>query len=340
MTSKAVQVHSFSMEDPVSGLKVVDLPKPTLPEDDPEAVLVKLCLRPVNPADIFSVMGVYPGFQPSTLPAVPGLEGYGIVEDPGKTNFKAGQRVAGGPFPVVAGNGTWQQYTIYPASSLVPVPDEVSDESACQFFVNPVTVYGMLKELNIPKGEYLLQTAAGSTLGRQVIALCHHFGIKTINVVRRPEQAEELKDTLLKEGDAVIVSTEEDVGKRTMEVTNGAGAYGCIECVGGDLFASAAAGVRAGGIILLYGAMSGLTITVGIPDVLFRGVDVKGFWVSAWLDRKSAGEKKEVLSAVMDLMAKKVIEPYSGEKYKLEDVVEAIGKATSTARGGKVMLEG
>lgn len=340
MTSKAVQVHSFSIENPVSGLKIVDVPKPTLPSDDPEAVLVKISLRPINPADMFSIMGVYPGFTPSTLPAVPGLEGYGIVEDPGQSSFKAGQRVTGGPFPVGAGNGTWQQYAIYPAFSLVPVPDEVSDESACQFFVNPVTAYGMLKELAIPKGEYLLQTAAGSTLGRQVIALCHHYGINTVNVVRRPEQAQELKDTLLKEGDAVIVSTEEDVAKRTMEITNGAGAYGCIECVGGDLFASAAAGVRPNGTILLYGAMSGLTITVGIPDVLFRGVVVKGFWIGPWLDGKPVDEKKEVLGAVMDMMANRVIVPYSGKKYKLEDVLEAIGEATSTARGGKVMLEG
>ena len=38
-------------------------------------VLVRLTMRPCNPADIFSIMGVYPGFQPKALPAVPGLEG-------------------------------------------------------------------------------------------------------------------------------------------------------------------------------------------------------------------------------------------------------------------------
>jgi hypothetical protein len=38
-------------------------------------VLVRLSLRPVNPADIFSIMGVYPGFTPASFPATPGLEG-------------------------------------------------------------------------------------------------------------------------------------------------------------------------------------------------------------------------------------------------------------------------
>lgn len=36
--------------------------------------LVRLTLRPVNPSDIFTVNGVYPGFQPQSMPAVPGLK--------------------------------------------------------------------------------------------------------------------------------------------------------------------------------------------------------------------------------------------------------------------------
>ena len=56
-----------------------------------------------------------------------------------------------------------------------------------------MTVYGMLHEHNIPKGEFLLQTAATSVLGRQMISLAKHYGVHTINVVRRNEAVEELK---------------------------------------------------------------------------------------------------------------------------------------------------
>lgn len=50
---------------------------------------------PVNPADVFSLMGVYPGFTPASLPAVPGLEGMGVVEAVGEgaTKLRVGQRV-------------------------------------------------------------------------------------------------------------------------------------------------------------------------------------------------------------------------------------------------------
>lgn len=59
---------------------------------------------------------------------------------------------------------------------------------------SPITVYGMVAEvLAVPEGEWLLQTAAGSVLGRQIIQLAKHRGVKTINVVRRPDLVDELK---------------------------------------------------------------------------------------------------------------------------------------------------
>ena len=56
------------------------------------------------------------------------------------------------------------------------------------FFVNPATVLAMARHvLKVPKGAWLLQSAAGSTLGRMMIKLGRHDGFKTLNVVRRRE---------------------------------------------------------------------------------------------------------------------------------------------------------
>ena len=46
----------------------------------------------IDPADVFSLMGVYPGFAPSSLPAVPGLDGVGVVDKTGSgaSKFKPG----------------------------------------------------------------------------------------------------------------------------------------------------------------------------------------------------------------------------------------------------------
>ena len=57
-----------------------------------------------------------------------------------------------------------------------------------------MTAYGFLEVQQVPKGEYLLQTAAGSTLGRQLIVLAQQRGVRTINIVRRKAQVQELLD--------------------------------------------------------------------------------------------------------------------------------------------------
>ena len=55
-----------------------------------------------------------------------------------------------------------------------------------------MTAYGLLDSCTAPKDEFVLQTAAGSTLGKMITALAKHQGIKIIDVVRRSAQKEEL----------------------------------------------------------------------------------------------------------------------------------------------------
>ena len=56
------------------------------------------------------------------------------------------------------------------------------------------TAYGFLEVLQVPEGKWLLQAAAGSTLGRLLIALAKARGVRTINLVRRRAQVHELLD--------------------------------------------------------------------------------------------------------------------------------------------------
>ncbi|KAL4447410.1 hypothetical protein ABPG75_004629 [Micractinium tetrahymenae] len=328
-TNQRVQLDAFNIQDPTASVSVA------------RRVLVRLTLRPVNPADIFSVQGVYPGFRPKSLPAVPGLEGMGTVvcSGPGASKFSPGQRVVGAPFDSVhSGCGTWQQYIVAKESCLVGVPDGVSDEAAAQFWINPVTVAGMLDVLAVPQGEYLLQTAAGSVLGRQMIQLAKHRGIRTINVVRRQEVADELKAL---GADEVVVSVEgEGLAERAKQITGGRGAYAAVECIGGEIFAQVCSAVRDNATVLIYGAMSGLTASYSIPDPLFRGVKIAGFWLVPYTDSLPAEEREKMMQDVMQLLKDGVITPYSGRRFPLEQVKEAIAVATSAARGGKALLEG
>jgi NADPH:quinone reductase-like Zn-dependent oxidoreductase len=252
----------------------------------------------------------------------------------GVTTVAKGQRVV----PFVSrerpkAEGSWQQYVSLRQELVWPVPDSISDEAAAQFVTNPWTVYGILTDLKVPKGEYVLQTAAGSVLGRQLIQLAKHWGIKTINIVRRAEQKEELKAL---GADEVISTDNEDVATRVKEITGGKLAYAAVDAVGGTLTKQVTASVRDGGQVFLYGVLGGYDATVGVGDLLFRRVRVAG-----WALTDSVPERfEEYIDEVSKLIEAKIIVPLVGETYDLADFQLAIKKSTEVARGGKVFLTG
>ena len=59
--------------------------------------------------------------------------------------------------------------------------------------INPVTAFGFLEVIRVPEGEYLLQQAANSVLGKELVSMAQKRGTKTINLVRRHEVVDELK---------------------------------------------------------------------------------------------------------------------------------------------------
>ncbi len=60
--------------------------------------------------------------------------------------------------------------------------------------VNPVTAALLLSEFKTLKpGDWIVQSAANSGVGRSVIAYAQERGLKTVNIVRREELVAELK---------------------------------------------------------------------------------------------------------------------------------------------------
>ena len=166
--------------EPGDVLKLREVPDPV---PGPGEVRVRMIASPVNPSDLLVVKGRY-GVLPK-LPATPGFEGVGIVDQVGRGllgKFAEGKRVT----VINSAGGNWAEYAVIPAKQARPVAADIPDEQVATFFVNPATVIAMVSHvLRVPKGECLLQTAAGSELGKMVIRYCKEKGIRTINVVRR-----------------------------------------------------------------------------------------------------------------------------------------------------------
>src|SRR5258708_7433203 len=195
---KAIRFDQYG--EPAKVLTVQECP---LPEPGKGEVRVRILASPVNPSDLLFVRGHYAGVQPH-FPSPVGFEGVGMVDALGPQVQRPvpGQRVA----VINEKGGNWAEYAVLPASFLLPVPDDIPDEQVASFLINPASAILMLRHvLAIPQGEWLLQSAASSELGRMIIRLAKHDGVRTVNVVRRREAVAELEHL---GPDAVIVSTE------------------------------------------------------------------------------------------------------------------------------------
>ena len=189
--------------------------------------------------------------------------------------------------------------------------------------------------LAVPKGEWLLQSAAGSTLGRMIIHLGRHDGFKTLNVVRRREAIAELKAL---GGDAVISSSDGPIDEQVRRITGGDGVRYAIDPVGGETGTGVFRSLGANGRLILYGTLSAEPIQVDPRLVISGPRVVEGFWLGHWMRERSIPSVLLLFREIAQLIRKGVLRSEIGKTFPLRDVKAAVSEASIVGRHGKVLL--
>src|SRR5262249_55570499 len=209
--------------NPADVLRVETRPWPTAAADE---AIVKMLAAPINPADLNQIEGKYP-VRPE-LPATPGFEGAGIIVELG-TDVEG---LTSGELVILPHNiGTWRDAVAVKAEDLIAIPEGIEPVQGAMLKINPLTAWRLLHDyVDLQKGDWLIQNAANSAAGRDVIQIAHELGYRTINVVRRAELIDELR---AEGGDVVLVDGDklrEEVKNATSSVPIRLG----LNSVGGD----------------------------------------------------------------------------------------------------------
>ncbi|MFL6604845.1 MAG: zinc-dependent alcohol dehydrogenase family protein [Steroidobacteraceae bacterium] len=323
--------------EPKSVLKLAEIPTPLLV---PNEALVRVLLSPINPSDLHMVRGRY-GHQPE-LPASPGAEGVGIVEavGPGVQGPIVGTRVV-----FVQTWNTWREQIVCPVDRLVPVPDGLDDPAAATSYTNPLTAWALTRSShNLKEGDWLLQTAAASSVGKLVLQLAQQYRFKTINVIRRREQ-----ETIIRNlgGDEVISTADEDLRARLQELTAGRGIERAIDCVAGELGAEIARNLAPAGTMLVYGALSShrqtdpakFTMPLFAPRLIYSTATVRGWWLPHWVSSQPLAEVRAATSDLLTMLSNGGLTPPATVRYSFEDFQEAVRLADGEAEQQKVLLD-
>jgi NADPH:quinone reductase len=328
MMMKAVLFEKHG--DPTEVLQVRDVKEP---HPGPGQVRVRMIMSPVNPSDLMVVRGRYVVLPP--LPATPGFEGVGVVDEVGPGilgRLVQGKRVVA----INHAGGNWAQYALIPARQARPIADDIPDEQAATSFINPATVLAMSRHvLKVRKGEWLLQSAAGSTLGRMMIKFGRHDGFKTLNVVRRREAIAELKEL---GGDAVISTEDGPVDEQVRRIVGAQGVRHAIDPVGGETGTGILRSLAADGHLVVYGTLSGEPISID-PRVMISGkLTVEGFWLGHWMRTRSIPALLLLFREIAALIRKGVLDSEIGQTFPLDQIVDAVRHAEIVGRNGKVLV--
>ena len=227
-------------------------------EPGPEEVVVRIDAAPINPSDLGMLFGgadLHAAESTGTdeLPAVSaplsdaalarqrgrvgtampvGNEGGGTVVAAGSSD--AAQALLGRVVGFLSGNAYATHRTVN-ASSCLAMHDGTTGEQAAACFVNPLTALGMVETMGAEGHTALVHTVGASNLGQMLNRICLDDGVGLVNLVRRPEHAELLREA----GAEHVVDTSSDTFRDDLVAClRSTGATIAFDAIGGGDLAS------------------------------------------------------------------------------------------------------
>jgi NADPH:quinone reductase-like Zn-dependent oxidoreductase len=274
--------------------------------------------------DLYLIQGVFP-VRPS-LPSVVGNEGVGrvLAVGTGVEHLKVDDRVL---IPLYA--FSWRERLVVPAAGLFSLPD-ADPQQLAMLGINPPTASLLLDEASDLKlGDWVVQNAANSGVGRSLIAIAKARGIKTINLVRRPELVLELQAI---GGDVTVVDEKGGLDEIKAAVRNGRVQL-AVDGVAGKSSAVIAGALSVHGTFVVYAYMGGGPVMISPFDLIVKRVIVKGFFLNhPDIEPKIPAALRESVP----LVASGAIQVPIAATYPLYLLREAVLHA---GRGGKVLLD-
>ena len=324
------QLQLVAHGEPSDVIELKTVPEPALGQED---VLISMEAASLNPSDFLLVRGMY-GVRPA-FPSSVGAEGVGRVAKIGSKVDVAlrGKRVLVLP---TYEQGTWADQVVAPVRNLVPMSDEADPVQLSMIGINPATAYLLLNRyVSLMPGDWIGQTAANAAMGQYIIALAKLAGVKTLNVVRREEAAEQVRqwggDRVVFQGDNLHKDVEEALDGKKLSLV--------LDMVGGASVGELAKSLKPGGSIVVYALQGGQFPAMPPKEFIYGGLSLHGFWLINWVRNAPRTEIQEIYQKLGDLVANGSLSAEVEHVYPLDQFKEAFKQSLKSNRSGKILFK-
>jgi NADPH:quinone reductase-like Zn-dependent oxidoreductase len=288
----------------------------------------------LNRAELMFMHGQY--LEPPKFPAGLGYEAAGVVEAIGPDVDKSwmGKQVATVPSFSMNSYGMVGEEVIAPVTALGEYPAKLSPVEGAAIWMQYLTAYGALIPIaHVTKGDFVVITAASSSVGIAAIEITKAEGAISIATTRRSKKKAELTAA---GADHAIATEEEDLVARVNEITGGKGARVIFDPIAGPLLEKLAAAAAPGGIVFEYGWLSLEPTPFPLFAALGKGLSIRGYTL---LEITRDPEKTAVAKRyVYDRLADGRLRPKVAKVFPFAQAVEAYKFLESNAQVGKVVI--
>jgi mitochondrial enoyl-[acyl-carrier protein] reductase / trans-2-enoyl-CoA reductase len=322
---KQIQFTTFGQPSAVAKcVEISDIPPPSAWE-----VAVDIEAFPINVADLAMLSGNY-GTLPK-LPATIGMEAVGRISECGSSvkNFAVGDRV------VLLANNNWAERRKVPVATVHKVSSTGDVAQLSLLKVNPATAYLLLQNFaKLEPGDWIIQTAPLSSVGQCVIQIAKAQGLKTVNIIHR----EAIEPEVLALGGDIVLLDGENLAERVRAALGHESIHLALDAVAGAGIQRIAECLSEGGQIVNYGMLSNESCALKPEQTIFRGITLKGFWLSKILNRMSQGDRSLLFKTLGEMVTNGTLKIDIDSCFAISDINQALRRAEQGGRKGKVIV--
>ena len=330
----------FTKAGSPSTIRVTEMP---MPEPKQGQVRVKVAFAGINFADLLMRLGFYQPRPP--YPFTPGYEVSGVIDALGDddSQFTIGQRVV-----AAMSTGGQSSHVVVDAQRVLPLPEEISLETAAAMPVTYLTAHHMLHHLgHLDENESVLIHGGAGGVGTAALQLCQWAGVSKVWATASGSKSEIIESY----GGRAIDRHNQDFVSIIKKETDNQGVDHILDPIGGDNLTRSLSVLKEGGRLYTYG-MSAVAPTSKRSmlrsflawrktpafdplRLMTRNRGVFGVHMGTW---KNEAVMLRQLQRIMEGVLEGSLKPVIDSIYDVEDVAKAHQYLHDGKNIGKVLL--
>lgn len=199
--------------------------------------------------------------------------------------------------------------------------------------LNTLTAFALLDRAQLSENQWLLLTAAHSSVCQQIIQIARRRNIKVVAIVRKDEH----KEKLLSLGASLVINSEKQDLVKEINENISEGINASFDAVGGSIGSTLFKLAAVNSKIIIYGRLSNDLVSFTNGDIIYKNLKVEGFGIDAWIKSKNVDEMNLIWQDILSSVINGSLKVHYDKVYLLNDFKQAINEYQ--IKGSRIILK-